>query len=114
MDFDPAARRLRLDPRDPAFFANPYVAYAQWHEAPGLLFWEDYGFWCIYGHGLVSAVLRDRRFGRQILHVAPREQLGWPERPAHLADFDALERHSLLELEPPEHTRLRALVNRAF
>ena len=32
----------------------------------------------------------------------------------HLEPFDALERHSMLELEPPEHTRLRNLVNRAF
>src|SRR5947209_6601377 len=55
-----------------------------------------------------------RPFGRQILHVATREELGWPPRPPHLANFDALELHSLLELEPPAHTRLRGLVNRAF
>ncbi|MEO0655802.1 MAG: cytochrome P450, partial [Pseudomonadota bacterium] len=30
------------------------------------------------------------------------------------ADFDAVERHSLLELEPPAHTRLRRLVLHAF
>jgi cytochrome P450 len=114
MRFDPAARRLRLDPRDPVFFADPYAAYAKLHAAPGPAFWEDYGFWCFFGHAAVSALLRDKRFGRQILHVATREELGWPERPAHLADFDAIERHSLLEMEPPEHTRLRALVNRAF
>ena len=114
MQFDPETRRLKLDPREPGFFADPYPAYARLHEAPGPVFWEDYGFWCLYGHATVGAALRDRRLGRQILHVASREELGWPERPAHLADFDALERHSLLELEPPEHTRLRALVNRAF
>jgi cytochrome P450 len=114
MRFDPAARRLNLDPRDPEVFADPYAAYARLHEAPGPVFWEDYGFWCLYGLSAVSALLRDKRFGRQILHVAARADLGWPERPAHLADFDAIERHSLLELEPPEHTRLRGLVNRAF
>ena len=59
-------------------------------------------------------MLRDRRFGRQILHVMSREALGWPPPKAHLAPFDALERHSILEMEPPEHTRLRNLVNRAF
>ena len=62
----------------------------------------------------VSALLRDKRFGRQILHVMSREALGWPAPKAHLAAFDAVERHSILELEPPEHTRLRGLVNRAF
>src|SRR5208282_488855 len=43
-----------------------------------------------------------------------RAELGWPEPKPHLQPFDALERHSILELEPPEHTRLRNLVNRAF
>jgi len=59
-------------------------------------------------------LLRDRRFGRQILHVTSREKLGWSEPAAHLRPFLDVERHSLLELEPPEHTRLRNLVNRAF
>jgi len=114
MRCDPQTRRLQLDPGDPGFYGDPYPAYAALHASPGPWFWEDYGFWCFAGHAAVSGLLRDKRFGRQILHVATREALGWPERPAHLADFDALERHSLLELEPPEHTRLRALVNRAF
>ena len=114
MRFDPQTRRLSLDPRDPAFFGDPYSAYARLHASPGPVFWQDYGFWCFAGHAEVAALLRDRRFGRQILHVATRDELGWPPRPVHLADFDALERHSLLELEPPEHTRLRGLVNRAF
>ncbi len=114
MRFDPQTRRLNLDPRDPGFYRDPYPAYRALHASPGPVFWEDYGFWCFTGHAAVASLLRDKRFGRQILHVTTRENLGWPERPAHLADFDALERHSLLELEPPAHTRLRALVNRAF
>ena len=34
--------------------------------------------------------------------------------PPHLAPFYAVEAHSMLELEPPRHTRLRSLVLRAF
>ena len=108
------ARRVRLDPRDPDFFEDPYPAYHEIRAAAPVFFWEDYGFWCFARHADVSALLRDRRFGRQILHVTSREALGWPEPQPHLAPFDALESHSLLELEPPEHTRLRGLVNRAF
>ena len=37
-----------------------------------------------------------------------------PARPAHLADFYALDDRSLLDREPPAHTRLRGLVLRAF
>jgi cytochrome P450 len=46
--------------------------------------------------------------------VASREELGWPAVPRHLEPFYAFEQHSLLELEPPVHTRLRSLVNRSF
>ena len=111
---DAERRRVRLDPREPGFFNNPYRAYAAIHAASPVLFWEDYGFWCFARHADVSALLRDRRFGRQITHLMSRAELDWPEPKPHLASFDALERHSILELEPPEHTRLRNLVNRAF
>jgi len=108
-----ANRILSFDPRDPAFFGDPYAAYRAMRATPAF-FWEQYGFWCFARHADVAALLRDRRFGRQILHVASRAALGWSEPAAHLAPFHAIERHSLLELEPPEHTRLRNLVNRAF
>jgi unspecific monooxygenase len=111
---DKDARRVRLDPRDPAFVQNPYPAYHAIRMNAPVFFWEDYGLWCFAGHAEVSALLRDRRFGRQILHVMSRAELGWPEPPNRLDAFNAIERHSLLELEPPEHTRLRNLVNRAF
>jgi cytochrome P450 len=105
--------KLDVDPRDPAFVQDPYPTYARLRD--GLLFWWDaYGYWCSARHDVVSAILRDRRFGRQVLHVATREQLGWPEPEPHLEPFWAVEKHSLLELEPPAHTRLRGLVNRAF
>ncbi len=105
---DAARRRVRLDPRDPDFFNDPYPAYAAIREAAPAFFWEDYGFWCFARFADVLALLRDRRFGRTVVESGPRES-----RP-HLEPLDALERHSMLELEPPEHTRLRNLVNRAF
>ena len=105
---DVARRRVRLDPRDPGFFNDPYPAYAAIRKASPAFFWEDYGFWCFARFADVSALLRDRRFGRKAVESEPRDV-----KP-HLEPFDALERHSMLELEPPEHTRLRNLVNRAF
>ena len=114
LSIDVERRRVRSNPRDPEFFNDPYRAYSAIREASPVFFWEDYGFWCFARHADVSALLRDRRFGRQITHLMSRAELGWPEPKPHLQPFDALERHSILELEPPEHTRLRNLVNRAF
>jgi cytochrome P450 len=114
LSIDVERRVVSLNPRDPAFFNDPYPAYRAIGAAAPVFFWEQYGFWCFARHAQVSALLRDRRFGRQILHVTSREKLGWSEPAAHLRPFLDVERHSLLELEPPEHTRLRNLVNRAF
>lgn len=114
MRIDATKRSVWLDPCDPGFYQNPYPAYRAIREAVPVFKWEHYGYWCFARHADVSALLRDRRFGRQILHVATREELGWPETPDYLKPFYAFEQHSLLELEPPVHTRLRGLVNRAF
>ena len=110
----PAARRASADPRDPAFYQDPYAFYERLHASNPSFFWDEYGHWCFAGFQQVSALLRDKRFGREILHVATREELGMPEPKAHTAAFDLTEKHSLLNLEPPAHTRLRTLVNRAF
>ena len=114
MRIDAASRTVTLDPCEPAFFNNPYPAYHEIRAAAPVFKWEEYGYWCFARHDDVNALLRDRRFGRQILHVATREELGWTETPGHLKPFYAFEQHSLLELEPPVHTRLRSLVNRSF
>jgi unspecific monooxygenase len=110
----PEARRATAWPRDAAFYRDPYAFYSALHPEMPAFLWEDYGHWCFAGFKDVSALLRDKRFGRQILHLMSREQLGMPPPKAHTAAFDQTEKYTLLNLEPPAHTRLRALVNRAF
>lgn len=114
MHINTTTRSVILDPRDPHFVQNPYEAYHKIRAVLPAFKWEHYGHWCFAAYEDVNALLRDRRFGRQILHVASREELGWPEVLDHIREFAEHERHSLLELEPPVHTRLRGLVNRAF
>jgi unspecific monooxygenase len=110
----PATRTASIDVRNPGFYRNPLPAYADLHAQCPSFFWEEQQQWYFAGYDQVNSLLRDRRFGRQILLVATREELGLPEPKPHLADFDRLEANSLLELEPPAHTRLRTLINRAF
>jgi unspecific monooxygenase len=109
-----STRRVSLDGRDPAFYGDPNRVYAALHAQCPTFYWQEQRQWFFTGYDHVNALLRDRRFGRQILHIASREELGLPEPQPHLTNFDLAERHSLLEIEPPEHTRLRTLVNRAF
>ncbi|MDF3217699.1 cytochrome P450 [Mesorhizobium sp. M7A.F.Ca.CA.001.09.2.1] len=111
--FDPATRHLRLDPHKHAFFQNPYEAYAFLHGASNAFFWEEFGFWCFGGFDDVNRLLRDRRFGRQNPAGIP-DSRGIGQDRSHLRAFDGIEANSMLELEPPVHTRLRTLVNRAF
>jgi cytochrome P450 len=112
--FTLADRHASAQPRDPAFYRDPYAFYDAVHAASPAFFWHNYGHWCFAGFKDVNALLRDKRFGRQILHKMSREQLGMAPPKPHTAAFDQTEKFSLLTLEPPTHTRLRALVNRAF
>ncbi|MCO6391960.1 cytochrome P450 [Aliihoeflea aestuarii] len=113
LDFHAATLRLRLDPHEPAFFQNPYPAYRWLQEQSPVFYWEDFGAWCVASYEGVNGLLRDRNFGREKPGGYRPYVLAQGER-AHLTDFDAVEARSMLELEPPIHTRLRTLVNRAF
>ena len=99
---------FRQSPHDPAFIANPYAFYDRARASGPLFLWEDYSLPSAASHEVVQALFRDRRFGREWPEGMP------PETPPHLAPFYAVEAHSMLELEPPRHTRLRGLVLRAF
>lgn len=103
-----------LDPCDPAFVRDPYPFYAAMRDLGRVFAWRQLGHRCVARYDDVNTLLRDRRFGRQILHVTTRAELGWPEPAEHLGPFHEFEKHSLLELEPPRHTRLRGFVNAAF
>jgi len=100
--------RLSQSPTDPAFVQDPYRFYQRARAAGPLIWWQDYALPAAVSHEAVNTLLRDRRFGRAPL---PGQTRPWPD---HLAAFAAVETRSMLELEPPAHTRLRGLVLRAF
>lgn len=100
--------RLCQNPTDGRFVQSPYPFYERARATGPFFLWEEYGLPCTGSWTLVNAILRDRRFGRQ----APPGAL--PPRAPHTAPFYAVEDHSMLELEPPRHPRLRGLVLRAF
>lgn len=94
-----------FDPDDADFLADPYPSFAalRWrgevHEHARL------GLAITVSHTAASAVLRHRQLGRIWSDATPAEQF---------VSFNLLHRNSLLENEPPAHTRLRRRISGAF
>ena len=101
-------------PADLSFIANPYPVYARLRDHAPVLYDEATDHWLISRYGDVNALLRDRRFGRTYLHVAGHAEMGRPEDPPELEPFWHLIRDGILDMEPPDHTRVRRLVSKAF
>lgn len=106
--------RMRLNPRDPHFYNNPYPYYDAMRALPQPFFWEDFNLWCFGRWEDVNALFRDRRFGRQITHLRTRKELGWPPIADELKPFYDVDDATMIQMEPPGHTRLRSLVQKAF
>lgn len=100
--------QLSQSPTDAAFVQNPYAFYERTRAVGPFFHWEEYGMLATGDYAAVNAILRSRSFGREAL---PERSAAIPE---HLKPFYAVEAHSMLELEPPRHTRLRNFVLRAF
>ena len=109
------AEKIRIDTdlSDPAAFDQgiPQAAFAQMRAAEGLV-WNDLpdegagaGFWSVGRFDDVAAVSRDpETFSSATGHIQ-----------IYNIDEDALDaRASMIDMDPPEHTRLRRLVNPGF
>lgn len=103
-----------FDPWDPAFLADPYPAYAELREQGPVSYYEPTDQWLVPRHADVSALLRDRRLGRTYRHRFTHEEFGRTAPPPEHEPFHTLNDHGMLDLEPPDHTRIRRLVSKAF
>lgn len=100
-----ALHRLDQSPTDPNFVQNPYPFYDKARTYGDIIWWNAYDAPAAVSHRAVTTILKDRRFGRE---------RDFGEIPPRLQPFYDIEAHSMLELDPPRHTRLRGLVLRAF
>ena len=98
-----------FNPLSPDFIRNPYPFYEQLRTRAPMLP-SPFGGVLVSRHADVTAVLKDRRFGKDFVNRTSR-RLG----------ADALAepvyrsmRHWMLTQDPPDHTRLRGLVVKAF
>lgn len=100
----------------PEFEANPYPTYAAMQRhAPA--YWQawangDGGVWIVTRYEDVAAILRDhKRFVKNYRSMLTPEQLA--QMPP-IPDIIQITDNHLLSHDPPDHTRLRNLVNKAF
>lgn len=94
---------MRFD--DPEFIAHPYPTFATMRAQAALQWDDDLQMFIALSHAAAGAVLRHRALGRIWEDFLPA---------AAYPALNLIHRHALLEIEPPEHTRLRRLVASAF
>ena len=94
-----------LDTRDQATVANPYDVYRQLRANRDLVWSDRLGLWLAPTHETANATLRNKSLGRLYSPQEPFDE--WEI-------FNWLHSDSILDSEPPKHTRLRSLVQKAF
>jgi cytochrome P450 len=102
-----SSRRIAcsFDPFSPEFRADPFTHYARLRELGPLVWLEKYEIWCVHHYNQVKAVLSDvERFsnagGSGLTNY-------FQEKPWRRPSL-------ILETDPPEHTRARQILMRAF
>ena len=96
---------ISLDLESPEVVRNPYPYFSEWRAAGKALYHEGLGMHLAFRYADANAVLRSKSLGRIWTDKEPDDL--WHT-------FNWLHSDSILESEPPKHTRLRALVAKAF
>lgn len=91
--------------QDPHFLADPYPQLAELRKFGKPIWHEELGVFLAATHADSNAVLRNRSLGRIFQAKEPNDE--WDT-------FNWLHADSILDSEPPKHTRLRSLVMKAF
>ena len=95
---------IQFNPMDPEFVADPYPMY-QRLRTDDPVHHSALGFWVLTRYDDVVAALRDPRLAKEAIASFVAARFGAPVPAMGL---------SMLDRDPPDHTRLRGLVSKAF
>ena len=91
------------------FIANPYPSYHLLRETEPMHY-MPLGLYVASRHADIATILRDKRFGKDFIgRMTRRSGLKILEEPVYRSMS-----YWMLQLDPPDHGRLRSLVVRAF
>jgi unspecific monooxygenase len=105
---------IGFEPAEPSFIADPYPVFARLRELGPVLYYPPRRVHLLTRFEHVHGALRDRRLGREFRHRYTPKEFGQPESTERWPSWEASERWSLLNLEPPDHPRIRRLVSAVF
>jgi cytochrome P450 len=97
-----------FQPTSPLFLANPYPFYKELRESAPIFFYEPWGKWVLTRYEDINFLLRDKRLGRVLSSTQNPNWTGLE------ADFEVSRIGSLLEIEPPDHTRIKDVFHQTF
>ncbi|NTX06204.1 cytochrome P450 [Myxococcus sp. CA040A] len=110
----PGARETHcLNPFSAESRGNPYAVYEQLLQRPAC--WNpELRLWLFSRHADCVEVLSHPRFSRNITGARESRPEDFPSPPEALAALSAMHRQWFLLMDPPDHTRLRAVTKRAL
>ena len=100
-----------FNPFEPGFFEDPYRQYAALREHDPV-HRSPLEVWVLFRYDDIVGVLRDSSLSVQIDNATPTARMQmFAEQAPEERERGA---HSILNVDPPDHTRLRRLVSKAF
>src|SRR3569832_2423541 len=106
---DAAQITALLDSQEPP---SPYPRFARLRAEDPVHWHERAEVWMLTRHADISRALRDKRLGTQYLHTL-FEKLP-PEAQGRFEPKEQTKRHRDQNRDPPDHSRVRALMGQAF
>ncbi len=101
-----------INPFDPAFHDNPYEQYAAVREAEPVHH-TPVGPWMVFRHADVVRLLRDPALSVEARN-GTQPEFADPEIAALMAGREQRGSRAILNIDPPDHHRIRRLVSKVF